>query len=129
MSYRLIYLGLGLVAIAAIAFGIVFATEGEEIVLPGPIESVSPEPGHLVPPQTSIEVDLEVGYRAEIYVDEWLVSDTTFIEGTGVYRWMPTPANPTINEWTSGEHTIRVVYDTVNGLPDPGDFSWSFRVG
>jgi hypothetical protein len=129
MSYRLIYLGLGLVAVAAIAFGIVFATEGDEIILPGPIESVSPEPGNLVPPQTSIEIDLEVGYDAEIFVDEWLVADATFVEGTGVYRWAPSPENPTINEWTSGEHTIRVVYDTVNGLPDPGDFSWSFRVG
>lgn len=129
MSYRLIYLGLGLVAVAAIAFGIAFATEGDEIVLPGPIESVSPEPGNLVPPQTSIEIDLEVGYEAEIYVDDWLVSDPTFVDATGVYRWEPSPGNPTINEWTSGEHTIRVVYDTVNGLPDPGDFSWSFRVG
>ena len=129
MSYRLIYLGLGLVAVAAIAFGIVFTTEGDEILLPGPVESVSPEPGHLVPPQASIEIDLEVGYQAQIYVDEWLVSDATFVEGTGVYRWAPSPTNPTINEWTSGEHTIRVVYDTVNGLPNPGDFSWSFRVG
>jgi hypothetical protein len=129
MSYRLIYLGLGLVAVAAIAFGIAFATEGEEIALPGPIESVSPEPGTLVPPQASVEIDLEVGYDAEIYVDGWLVSDALFVEGTGVYRWAPGPANPTINEWTPGEHTIRVVYDTVNGLPDPGEFSWSFRVG
>jgi len=129
MSYRLIYLGLGLVAVAAIAFGIAFATEGEEIELPGPIESVSPEPGTLVPPQASVEIDLEVGYDAEIYVDGWLVSDATFVEGTGVYRWAPGPANPTINEWTPGEHTVRVVYDTVNGLPDPGEFSWSFRVG
>ncbi len=129
MSYRHIYLGLGLVAVAAIAFGIAFATEGDEIQLPGPVESVAPEPGHLVPPQTSIEIDLEVGYVAEIYVDNWLVSDATYVEGTGVYRWTPSPTNPTINEWTSGEHTIRVVYDTVNGLPDPGDFSWTFRVG
>lgn len=129
MSYRHIYLGLGLVAVAAIAFGIAFATEGDEILLPGPVESVDPEPGHLVPPQTSIEIDLEVGYVAEIYVDNWLVSDATYVEGTGVYRWTPSPTNPTISEWTSGEHTIRVVYDTVNGLPDPGDFSWTFRVG
>jgi hypothetical protein len=129
MSYRLIYLGLGLVAIAAIAFGIAFATEGDETSLPGPVEAVSPEAGHLVPPQASIEVDLEVGYEAEIYVDGWLVPDATFVEGTAVYRWAPSPANPTVVEWTSGEHTIRVVYDTVDGLPDPGEYSWSFRVG
>jgi hypothetical protein len=129
MSYRLIYLGLGLVAVAAIAFGIVFATEGEAVQLPDEIESVSPDAGTLVPPQTTIEIDLLVGYNAEIYVDNWLVTDAIFVEGTGVYRWAPSPSNPTINEWTPGEHTVRVVYDTVNGLPDPGDFSWSFRVG
>jgi hypothetical protein len=129
MSYRLIYLGLGLVAIAAIAFGIAFATEGDETSLPDPVEAVSPESGHLVPPQASIEVDLEVGYEAEIYVDGWLVPDATFVEGTAVYRWAPSPASPTIVEWTSGEHTIRVVYDTIDGLPDPGEYSWSFRVG
>ena len=129
MSYRLIYLGLGLVAVAAIAFGIVFATEGDEIELPEQVESVSPEPGSLVPPQTTVVIDLLVGYDAEIYVDDWLVTDANFVDATGVYRWAPSPANPTINEWTPGEHTIRVVYDTVNGLPDPGEFSWSFRVG
>jgi hypothetical protein len=129
MSYRWIYLGLGLVAVAAIAFGIVLSTEGEEIVLPGPIEAVSPEPGDLMPPQTSIEIDLEPGYRADIFVDGWLVVDATFIEGTGVYTWAPSPSNPTISEWTPGEHTVEVRYDTINGLPQPGEFSWSFRIG
>jgi hypothetical protein len=129
MSYRLIYVGLGLVALAAIALGILLSTEGEEIVLPGPVESVSPSPGDLVPPQTFIEVDLEPGYEAEIFVDDWRIEDATFVEGTGVYRWAPSPSNPSITEWTAGEHTVLVVYDTVNGLPDPGEFTWSFRVG
>ena len=129
MSYRLIYLGLGLVAVAAIAFGIVLSTEGEEIVLPGPIEAVSPGPGDLVPPQTAIEVDLEPGYEADIYVDGWLVEDATFVEGTGVYRWAPSPSNPTITEWSPGQHNVEVRYDTINGLPEPGEFSWSFRIG
>jgi hypothetical protein len=129
MSYRYIYLGLGLVAVAAIAFGIAFAIEGDAIELPGPVESVAPEDGSLNPPQTTVVIDLEVGYDAQIFVDGWLVTDATFVEGTGVYRWAPSASNPTINEWTPGEHTIRVVYDTVNGLPDPGDFAWSFRVG
>ena len=129
MPYRLLYIGLGLVAVAAIAFGFAFFSEGEELVLPGALESVSPEPGDLVPLQTTIEIDLEVGYTAEIYVDGWEVRDATFVEGTGVYRWQPSPSNPTINEWTPGEHTIRVEWDTVTGLPDPGSFEWTFRVG
>ncbi len=129
MSYRLIYLGLGLVAVAAIAFGLALGGGGEELVLPDQIEAISPQQGDLVPPQAGVMVDLPVGYLAEIYVDGWLVEDTVFVEGTGVYRWAPSPSNPTIAVWSPGEHTIRVVWDTIRGLPDPGEFEWSFRVG
>lgn len=129
MPYRLIYIGLGLVGLAAIALGVVFAVEGEEVVLPGPLESVSPEPGAQVPLQTSIDIDLEVGYEAQIFVDDWPVNDVTFVPATGVYRWIPSPASPTIQEWAPGEHTVRVVWSTYSGLPDPGSYEWSFRVG
>ena len=91
MPYRLLYIGLGLLAVAAIAFGIAFNRSGDELVLPEEIEAISPNPGDLVPPQTSVEVDLPVAYRADIYVDDWLVTDVVFVEGTGVYRWAPSP--------------------------------------
>jgi hypothetical protein len=129
MSYRLIYLGLGLVAIAAIAFAVALGRGGEELVLPDQVEAISPGQGDLVPPQASVEIDLPVGYRADIYVDGWLVEDAVFVEGTGVYRWRPSADNPTITEWVPGEHTIKVVWDKFSGLPDPGEFSWTFRVG
>jgi hypothetical protein len=129
MPYRWIYIGLGLVAVAAVAFGLAFGGEGDRLMLPEEIEAISPRPGDLVPPQTGIEVDLPVGYIAEIHVDGWLVQDVTFVEGTGVYRWSPSPSNATIPEWTPGEHTVRVTWDTVRGLPDPGELTWSFRVG
>jgi len=129
MPYRVIYIGLALLAIGAIAFGIAFSPEGEVMELPGPIESVSPEPGHLVPRQTAIEIDLEVGYQAQVTVDGWPVTDATFVEETGVYRWAPSPSNPVISEWTPGEHTVIVVWDTITGLPDTGSFEWTFRVG
>ena len=99
MPYRLIYLGLGLVAVAAIVFGIVFSTEGESAALPDPVESISPQPGDLVPPQSFVEVDMEVGYDADIYVDGWLMDDATYVEGTGVYRWAPGPNNPVGTVW------------------------------
>ena len=41
MPYRLIYIGLGMVAIAAIALGIAFSTSGEPVDLPGPLEATS----------------------------------------------------------------------------------------
>jgi len=129
MPYRLIYIGLGMVAIAAIALGIAFSTSGEPVDLPGPLEAISPEPGDMVPPQAGIVIDLEVGYSAAIFVDGWPIADATFVEGIGVYRWAPSPSSPTIQEWTPGEHTVRIVWDTYSGLPDPGTFEWSFRVG
>lgn len=129
MPYRLIYVGLGLVAVAAIVFGVVLSPDGESVELPDPVEAISPQPGDLVPPQTSIEIDLEVGYEADITVDGWPISDATFVEATGVYRWAPSPSHPTISEWTPGEHTVSIVYNTYTGLPDTGSFEWTFRVG
>ena len=129
MPYRFIYIGLGLLGLAAIVFGFALSREGDSVEPPGPIESVSPEPGHLVPPQTVIEIDLEVGYVATITVDGWPISDATFVEATGVYRWSPSPSSPTITEWTPGEHTVSIVYNTYTGLPDTGTFQWTFRVG
>ena len=96
---------------------------------PGRSKPSPRRPGTWSRPRAAIEVDLEAGYRADIFVDDWLVEDATFVEGTGVYTWAPSPSNPTISEWTPGEHTVEVAYDTVNGLPAPGEFSWSFRVG
>jgi hypothetical protein len=129
MPYRLIYIGLGLVAVAAVALGVALSREGESAELPEPLESVQPMPRDLVPPQTTLEVDLEVGYVAEIFVDGWPVTDATFVEATGVYRWTPGPAHPTIQEWTPGSHTVRIVWDTYSGLPDRGEYEWTFRVG
>ncbi len=129
MPYRLIYIGLGLVGLAAIALGLVFSTDGEAADLPESLESVSPQPGDLVPPQTTLEIDLEVGYAATILVDGWPISDATFVKATGVYRWTPSPSSPTIQEWTPGEHTVSITWDTYTGLPNPGSYQWSFRVG
>jgi hypothetical protein len=129
MPYRLIYIGLALVAVAAIAFGLALSPEGEGIELPGPVESVSPLPGSQVPSQAAIEIDLEVGYEADIVVDGWPITDATFVEPTGVYRWSPHPNHATITEWAPGEHTVRVTWNTYTGLPDTGSFEWTFRVG
>jgi hypothetical protein len=129
VRYRLIYIGLGLVGVAAIALGMALATEGEAVQISPPLESVSPAPGDLVPPQAIVEIDLEVGYVAQIFVDEWPIADAQFVEATGVYRWAPGPESPVIESWSPGEHTVRVVWDTYTGLPDRGSFEWSFRVG
>jgi len=103
--------------------------------VPEVVESVEPAPGALVPRQSVIRVDLQSGYRAELWV---LVNPTagtwqripeaelTFVEGTGVYSWTP-GVGQTVEEWPSGEHTLRVVWDTLAGLPDVGEYQWTFR--
>lgn len=128
MPYRLIYIGLALIAVATIALGIVFSREGEPVVLPGPVESVSPRPGDMVLPQAILEVDMEVGYALEIRVNGWPITDATFVEATGVYRWAPSPTHPAIQAWPPGEQVIEIFWDTTIGLPDPGSFTWTFRV-
>lgn len=129
MPYRMIYIGLGLIGVAAVAFGLAFSPNGEAVALPAPIEGVSPAPGDMVPQQASLMIDLEVGYVAQITVDGWPINDAEFVEGTGVYRWSPSPSSPTITEWAPGEHTVSIVYNTYTGLPDTGTFKWTFRVG
>ena len=129
MPYRLIYIGLGLVGVAAIALGLAFSAEGESVVIPGPLETVYPEPGSLVPLQTTVEVDLPNGYEAQIWIDGWPITNSTFIQATGLYTWAPSPADPVITEWAPGEHTVEIRWDTYAGYPDPGSFEWTFRVG
>lgn len=129
MPYRLIYIGLGLIGLAAIALGIAFSSEGDPAPLPEPLEAVSPEPNSMVPLQAMLEIDLPNGYEAQIWIDGWPINNASFIEATGVYRWAPGPTDPVITEWSPGEHTVRVVWDTYTGYPDPGSFEWVFRVG
>jgi hypothetical protein len=129
MPYRYIYLGLGLLGLAAVILGVVLSTDGDETTRPAALEAVSPEPGDLVPPQTGIVIDLPVGYAATLTVDGWPITDVTFVEETGVHRWAPTPTHPVIQSWTPGEHTVVVTWDTYAGLPDPGSYEWTFRVG
>lgn len=130
MPYRWIYAGLALLGVAAIALGVALSPEGEPVELPAPLEAVSPRPGDAVLRQAVLEVDLAVGYVADIYVDGFLVpaSEVTFVEATGVYRWSPRPSGAYLTEWTPGVHTVRVEWTRSTGLPDVGFFEWTFRV-
>ncbi|MFO7549679.1 MAG: hypothetical protein R6X29_12535 [Acidimicrobiia bacterium] len=130
MPYRWIYAGLGLLAVAAIALGVAFGRSGEPQPLPRPFEAVYPGPGDTVIRQTSIEVDLEFGYRAEIHVDGFRLPDSevTFVEATGVYAWSPSPTSLYLDAWAPGEHVVRVVWVSTTGRVEAGEFEWRFRV-
>ena len=130
MPYRLIYLGLGALAIAIAILGYVFGQGGEPIELPDPVETVSPLPGDAVLRQAVIEIDMKIGYDLAIFVDGFRVPDSevTFIEGTGVFRWAPSPNGLYLTEWTPGTHTVYIEWTTVSGLTEVGSFEWEFRV-
>ncbi|CAN5891937.1 hypothetical protein BH23ACT5_BH23ACT5_03770 [soil metagenome] len=128
MPYRIVYAGLGLLVLAVITLGVVFAREGESVDLPPPLESVSPEPGMTVIRQATVEIRLEFGYEADIFVDGFLVPDADFTSAIGVYRWAPSPTSVIMDSWTPGEHTVRVEWRRIAGAPDFGSFEWSFRV-
>ena len=122
------------VAVLAISYGKVDSSPGGSQA-PAVIESVQPAPGDLAPRQSVIEVDLQSGYRAELWIQTnpatgtWLripESELVFVEGTGVLTWSPGPGR-VVEEWAAGEHTLRVIWDTLTGLPDVGEYEWSFR--
>lgn len=130
MRYRLIYLGLGLLTVATLSLCYVFGGEGEPLTLPSPLEKVSPNPYDSVPMQTTLEIDLQVGFAARIYVDGYPIPDSelSFSEGVGIYRWRPGNRSLLTDQWAIGEHTIRVEWEKTYGLPDVGEFTWTFRV-
>ncbi len=127
-KYRAIFLGLGVAFLAVILAGFVFGSpEAEDVPLPGVLEEISPLPGSQVPLQVRIEVDVPIGYRIEMFVDNFRVPETElqFVEGTGVYSFVPSRSE--FIAWGSGEHSVLVRWRTISGLPDEGEFRWTFR--
>ena len=129
-QYRALYILLGLAGAAAVAAAFLFGSPdaGRE-PLPRAVEGIAPAPGSQVPLQAPIEVDLPVGYRAEIFVDGFRAPDSEvrYVERTGVHSW--TPARSSVIAWGPGPHTVSVRWRKVTtGLADEGEYSWSFRV-
>lgn len=130
IPYRLLYVGLGLIAVAAIALAVAFGGGGQAVELPEVVESLGPLPGESALSQAALEVDLQSGFLAQIYIDGFPIpgSEVTFVEATGVHRWQPAPNSLVFDRWSPGEHVVRIVWDRLAGLPQPGEFSWTFRV-
>ncbi len=128
--YRAVYVGLGLALVAVIALGVAFGSpDRPEIERPEQIEAISPEPGETVVRQTRIEVDLVTGYSLEMFVDGFRIpaEELFVVEGAGLYSWQP-GADQFISELSPGRHEVRIRWQTLSGLPDNGEFSWTFRV-
>jgi len=127
--YRLIYTFLGL-ALALVAIGaVVFAPSGTVSEPPEVVESYSPATGATVLRQIDVEIDLPVNYQIELVIDGVSIPDSEInvVEETGRFTWRP-GSTTIIPEWTPGIHTVWVRWDRISGLPDPGEWIWTFRV-
>jgi hypothetical protein len=129
VPYRVIYLGLGLIVIAAVALAVAFGGSGEPTGLPRPVEAVGPGPGESALAQAILEVDLQPGFLAQIFIDGSPVppAEVTFIEATGLHKWQPASNSLVFDRWSPGEHEVRIVWDSLAGLPQPGEYTWTFR--
>jgi hypothetical protein len=128
--HRQLQLLLGVALVAVIAWVILAYPSGDPAALPAPLERVSPPPGDAVVGQVTIEIDLPVGYVIDLVVDGFIVprDELVVVDALGVYRWSPGPGRA-LEQWEPGEHLIEVSWDRIPGrLPDPGVFSWRFRL-
>ena len=127
--HRIISTLLGL-ALAIVAIGaVVFAPSGRLTEAPETLESYSPSDGANVLRQIQIEIDLPVGYEIVLVVDGVTIptDEINVIEPTGRFTWRPSDTT-IIPEWSVGFHTIWARWDRSTGLPDPGEWIWTFRV-
>jgi hypothetical protein len=79
--------------------------------------------------QTIIEIDMAVGYEVVLFVDGFRISPAELAvqTGTNLHTWQPAPGR-FLETWEPGPHEIRIEWDRSAGLPDPGSYTWTFRV-
>ncbi len=125
MIFTVLGLALAGIVIAAIAF----APRGLVSDLPPQVDQIAPSDGATVLRQTGLEIDMQVDYSLEIFLDGVLIpqDEVGFAPATGVYTWRPHPGG-VFEEWASGLHSVLIRWDRIRGLPDPGELRWRFRI-
>lgn len=110
--------------VAVVAAAVVLSTSGDPVELPAPLERVAPAPGGATLPQTTVEIDLPVGYEIELWIDGARIPDADVAarRETGLFTWTPSGV------LTPGDHDVLVLWNRSQGLPDTGSFAWTFRV-
>ncbi|HUG74051.1 MAG TPA: hypothetical protein VMM81_00050 [Acidimicrobiia bacterium] len=129
-AFRNLMLGLGLALAALVVTVIALDTDGDPLELPGTLRSVYPQPNDMVLSQVGLEINLPVGYEITLTVDGVAipVGEISVTPEIGQFRWRPAQGR-VVETWAPGEHTIEITWDRVaGGPPDPGEFSWTFRV-
>ncbi|NNJ47665.1 MAG: hypothetical protein HKP18_07530 [Acidimicrobiia bacterium] len=128
-TYRFVYAALGIALVAVIGLAVAFSPSGTETPLPEPVERIFPLPNDSVIRQTALEIDMQVGYEIVLFVDGFRISPVEIgvQTGTNRYVWEPAPGR-FLETWEPGTHEITIEWDRISGIPDPGSYSWSFRV-
>ena len=127
--YRLTFTLLGLALAAVVLGAIILAPSGRPTAVPEVLESYSPEDQSTVLRQTQVQIDLPVDYEIVLVVDGVTIPNAEIdrVPETGRFTWRPDETT-IIPAWTPGIHTVWVRWDRVTGLPDPGEWTWIFRV-
>ena len=77
--------------------------------------------------QTALEIDMEFGYEIELVIDGVPIpaDQLTGSPEIGLFRWAPS-SDTFVPEWSPGEHTIELSWDSTGPIPDPGTLVWTF---
>jgi hypothetical protein len=135
VRYRSIQLAMVLALSVVVIFGVVYGSpDGAANTLPDAIERISPVDGAQVPRQFPIVIDLAATYEMQLSVRRadsgiWEPvppSELTHVPATGVYIWTP-DANSFFGDLRSGDHRLRVSYQSIGASLDAGTYEWSFR--
>ncbi len=128
----------GLTLVALLFAGAISTADTKErrTLLPGQVQSVSPRPGSIVPPQEQITVDLRDDLTADLSIctPSQSVGDCTvlpadqvdFIPALGQLTFRPGPGKE-ITAYDPGQNRVIVTYRSqADPARDNGVYSWSF---
>jgi hypothetical protein len=126
----------GGLTVVALLFGAAIVTadtKDRRTTLPSQIQSVSPKPGAIVPPQEQITVDLRDDLTADLELcgptggcTPLPADQVAFVPGLGQLTFRPGP-DKEIEAYQPGQNRVNVAYRSqADPNRDNGTFSWVF---
>ncbi|HEY6317021.1 MAG TPA: hypothetical protein VI462_03930 [Acidimicrobiia bacterium] len=133
--WRVAIVVIGLIAVANLG---ILLLQKADTTPPAPVGqptnviSVQPSPGTLVRPQTTIDVQLQTNLTGALVLDgqELPVNQLEQAVAAGEVAFRPGPGKP-FSQFAPGTHSVTVEFWVAAKPrpPDPGSYSWTFRVG
>jgi hypothetical protein len=131
--FAIVAVGLTLVVILVAAAISGADTKDRRTTLPSQVQSVSPKPGTIVPPQEQITVDLRDDLTADLELcgpsgtcTPLPADQVQFIAALGQLTYRPGPGQD-VEAYDPGQNTVKVTYRSqADPGRDNGTYSWSF---